>query len=117
MDRMTTIKGSLEVCVLSILYKKRSYGYEIMKELEKFNIKLKGVGSIYPILTRIKEKNLVNVMKEFAEDERPRVYYELNEEGINFLRSEMKEWYDIQHDIHSLLSQKASDLKEEEYER
>ncbi|MFD2624144.1 PadR family transcriptional regulator [Salibacterium salarium] len=113
MDRMTAIKGSLEVCVLSILYKKRSYGYEIMKELEKFNIKLKGVGSIYPILTRIKEKQLVNVRKEFAEDERPRIYYEINEKGIAFLKNEMQEWYALQHDIDSLMTYHAKDLKED----
>jgi PadR family transcriptional regulator PadR len=114
MDKMTIIKGSLELCVLSILHTKRSYGYEIMKELEKYNIKLKGVGSIYPILTRIKEKQLVNVSKEFANNERPRIYYELNSKGVEFLKQEMKEWYEIQHDIHLLLSNKAAHLKEEE---
>ncbi|MDQ0272992.1 PadR family transcriptional regulator [Cytobacillus purgationiresistens] len=113
MDRITIVKGSLEICVLSILYKKRSYGYEIMKELEKFNIKLKGVGSIYPILTRIKEKELVNVSKEFGEDERPRIYYELNDKGIEFLKQEIKEWHEIQQDIHSLLTKNANNLKEE----
>ncbi|MGW5982719.1 PadR family transcriptional regulator [Bacillus mycoides] len=114
MDRITIIKGSLEICVLSILYKKRSYGYEIMKELEKYNIKLKGLGSIYPILTRIKEKQLVNVTKEFGIDERPRIYYELNEKGIQFLKQEIKQWYEIQHDIHTLLTDNAMDLKEVE---
>lgn len=34
MDRTSLIKGHLEMCVLSILSKKKSYGYEIMKELE-----------------------------------------------------------------------------------
>jgi PadR family transcriptional regulator, regulatory protein PadR len=114
MDRITIIKGSLEICVLSILYKKRSYGYEIMKELEQFNIKLKGVGSIYPILTRIKEKKLVNVSKEFGDDARPRIYYELNEIGVQFLRRELNEWFEIQEDIQSLLMNNACNLKEEE---
>ncbi|MGD6893789.1 PadR family transcriptional regulator [Bacillus infantis] len=113
MDRITIVKGSLEICVLSILYKKRSYGYEIMKELERFNIKLKGVGSIYPILTRIKEKKLVNVSKEYGDDERPRIYYELNDIGVQFLKQELNEWFIIQHDIQSLLAKNAGNLKEE----
>lgn len=54
MDKTSLIKGHLEMCVLSILSKKKSYGYEIMKELEVHNLKLKGVGSIYPILTKLK---------------------------------------------------------------
>ena len=41
MDRTSLIKGHLEMCVLSILSKKKSYGYEIMKELEVYNLKLK----------------------------------------------------------------------------
>lgn len=32
MDKTSLIKGHLEMCVLSILSKKKSYGYEIMKE-------------------------------------------------------------------------------------
>ena len=48
MDRTSLIKGNLEMCVLSILSTKKSYGYEIMKELEVHNLKLKGVGRFIP---------------------------------------------------------------------
>lgn len=86
MDRTSLIKGHLEMCVLSILSKKKSYGYEIMKELEKHNLKLKGVGSIYPILTKLKDQEWVDTYREMTENGKVRVYYEINENGEVYLQ-------------------------------
>ena len=52
------------MCVLSILSKKKSYSYEIMKELEVHNLKVERVGSIYPILTKLKIQEWVNTYQE-----------------------------------------------------
>ncbi|MGE7625191.1 PadR family transcriptional regulator [Viridibacillus sp. NPDC096237] len=103
MDRTSLIKGHLEMCVLSILSKKKSYGYEIMKELEEHNLKLKGVGSIYPILTKLKDQNWVSAYREMTESGKVRVYYEINEIGEIYLQKKISEWLDVQKDIESLL--------------
>lgn len=79
MDRTSLIKGHLEMFVLSILSRGKSYGYEIMKELEEHNLKLKGVGSIYPILTKLKNQEWVHTYREMTENGKVRVYYEINE--------------------------------------
>ncbi|BAB04436.1 BH0717 [Halalkalibacterium halodurans C-125] len=93
------------MCVLSILSKKKSYGYEIMKELEKHNLRLKGVGSIYPILTKLKDQGCVDTNREISESGKVRVYYEINETGKVFLRKRINEWLTLQEDIQSLLQQ------------
>ncbi|MGE8203354.1 PadR family transcriptional regulator [Heyndrickxia sp. NPDC080065] len=103
MDRTSLIKGHLEMCVLSILSKEKSYGYEIMKELEEHNIKLKGVGSIYPILTKLKDQEWVNTYREMTESGKVRVYYEINEKGKMYLHKKITEWLELQKDIKSLL--------------
>lgn len=103
MNRTSLIKGHLEMCVLSILTKEKSYGYEIMKELETHNLKLKGVGSIYPILTKLKDQGWVNTYREMTESGKVRVYYEINEKGELYLQKKIKEWLDLQKDIKSLL--------------
>ncbi|WP_205167949.1 PadR family transcriptional regulator [Bacillus pakistanensis] len=103
MDRTSLIKGHLEMCVLSILSKKKSYGYEIMKELETHNLKLKGVGSIYPILTKLKDQEWVNTYREMTESGKVRVYYKINEKGKRFLEKKIVEWLELQNDIKSLL--------------
>ncbi len=101
------------MCVLSILKSGKSYGYEIMKELEKFNLELKGEGSIYPILTKLKEKKLVQVTRELTEQGRARVYYELNQSGLQYLEQSTEEWISIQQDIQALLQTHNAWPKEE----
>ncbi|MEH6944590.1 PadR family transcriptional regulator [Bacillus sp. JJ722] len=105
MDRTSLIKGHLEMCVLSILSKGKSYGYEIMKELEKHNLKLKGVGSIYPILTKLKDQEWVDTSREMTESGKVRVYYEINEKGKLYLQIKINEWLELQKDIKSLLQE------------
>jgi PadR family transcriptional regulator, regulatory protein PadR len=103
MDRTSLIKGHLEMCVLSILSKEKSYGYEIMKKLEKHNLKLKGVGSIYPILTKLKDQDWVDTYREITESGKVRVYYEINKKGEMYLQKKINEWLELQQDIKSLL--------------
>lgn len=103
MDRTSLIKGHLEMCVLSILSKEKSYGYEIMKELEEHNLKLKGVGSIYPILTKLKDQEWVDTYREMTDNGKVRVYYELNKKGEMYLQKKINEWLGLQKDIKSLL--------------
>lgn len=91
------------MCVLSILSKEKSYGYEIMKKLEEHNLKLKGVGSIYPILTKLKEQEWVHTHREMTESGKVRVYYEINEKGKLYLQKKIIEWLELQMDIKSLL--------------
>lgn len=103
MDKTSLIKGHLEMCVLSILSQGKSYGYEIMKELDKHNLTLKGVGSIYPILTKLKDQEWVNTYREMTDSGKVRVYYELNEQGERYLEKKIDEWLELQSDIKLLL--------------
>lgn len=74
-----------------------------MKELERHNLQLKGLGSIYPILTKLKDQQWVHTEREVIENGKTRVYYEINENGRCYLQQKIKEWRELQHDITSLL--------------
>lgn len=91
------------MCVLSILSRGKSYGYEIMKKLEEHNLKLKGVGSIYPILTKLKDQEWVDTYREMTDNGKVRVYYEITEQGEVHLQRKIQEWLELQQDIKSLL--------------
>jgi PadR family transcriptional regulator, regulatory protein PadR len=120
MDRTSLIKGHLEMCVLAILSHGKSYGYEIMKELEKHRLKLKGVGSIYPILSKLKDQGWVTDTRELSESGKARVYYEITPSGDLFLDKKIQEWQELQQDIRSLLSsnvQRVADGVEQESQR
>ena len=73
-----------------------------MKELEKHNLKLKGVGSIYPILTKLKDQEWVDTYREMTDNGKIRVYYEINEKE-KFIFKKINEWLELQQDIKSLL--------------
>ncbi|NMO96377.1 PadR family transcriptional regulator [Paenibacillus lemnae] len=103
MDRTSLIKGHLEMCVLAILNKQKSYGYEIMKELDQYHLTLKGVGSIYPILNKLLDQNWVIASREWTDSGKARVYYEINERGRFHLQDSIKEWLALQDDLKSLL--------------
>ncbi|QXE02334.1 PadR family transcriptional regulator [Terribacillus sp. DMT04] len=110
MNKTSLLKGHLEMCVLSILKKHKSYGYEIMKELEKYDLKLKGVSSIYPILTKLKDQRWVDVSSEITDSGKARIYYTINHQGEKHLENIMKEWKELQTNIKALLIYNEEEL-------
>ena len=77
-------KGVLEFCILSVLKEKEAYTSEILDTLK--NAKLLVVeGTVYPLLTRLKNDGLLNYRWEESTSGPPRKYYELTELGKTFL--------------------------------
>ena len=87
-------KGILEYCILSILEKKDAYVAEILEELK--NAKLIVVeGTIYPLLTRLKNSDLLEYRWEESTGGPPRKYYKLTSNGIDFLKELSTSWEDL----------------------
>ncbi len=57
------MKGILEGCVLGIILRGETYGYEILSELEKYGFENLVEGTLYPILTRLNKKGFVSCRK------------------------------------------------------
>ena len=71
-------KGVLEFCILSVLKKQDAYTSEILETLK--NAKLLVVeGTIYPLLTRLKNDGLLNYRWEESTSGPPRKYYGLTQ--------------------------------------
>ena len=77
-------KGVLDMLVLRLLRSEAKYGYQIiqeMKEKSEETILLKD-GTLYPILYRLEDDNLVVSKWSEAEGKQvPRKYYEITEAG------------------------------------
>lgn len=86
-------KGVLELCVLSTLFKRDCYGYELVNEISK-NIAISD-GTIYPLLKRLKEEGYFTTYLEESQEGPPRKYYKLTELGIQTKLSLEKEWYNF----------------------
>ncbi|MFZ5988730.1 MAG: PadR family transcriptional regulator [Bacillota bacterium] len=84
-------KGVLELCVLSMLFKKDCYGYELVNEISK-NIQI-SEGTIYPLLKRLKDEGYFTTYLEESQEGPPRKYYKLTELGAETKTELEKEWY------------------------
>lgn len=85
-------RGLLEVCVLSSIRYRDSYGYQIIKELKPY-IEI-SESTLYPILRRLENMCLLTVRSE-EYNGRLRKYYSITEAGKQRLTDFLEEWQEI----------------------
>ena len=83
-------KGVLELCVLSMLFKKDCYGYELVTQISK-NVSI-SEGTIYPLLKRLKDEGFFITYLEESQEGPPRKYYKLTPLGVQTKVELEKEW-------------------------
>ncbi len=88
-------KGILSLVVLNILSKGEFYGYELVEEIRKYTNIDVAEGTLYPLLIRLKEDNMVSSKWVEQESGIPRKYYMLTNDGIENLAEMRKYWEDL----------------------
>ncbi|MDD3406255.1 MAG: PadR family transcriptional regulator [Sphingobacteriia bacterium] len=91
-------KGFLEYCILLILKNKEAYPSDIIKELKDAKL-IVVEGTLYPLLTRLKNSGLLTYHWEESTQGPPRKYYELTKDGGLFLDELEKAWEEIQESV------------------
>ena len=84
-------KGILDYCILAILASGDSYAPAIIAELKKAEM-IVVEGTLYPILTRMKNAGYLTYRWEDSPQGPPRKYYTLTAEGKEYLRSLDEAW-------------------------
>ena len=87
-------KGVLEYCILSILREEDKYASEILSTLKDAKM-LVVEGTIYPLLTRLKNAGLLSYRWEESSSGPPRKYYGLTETGKLFLKELNTTWDEL----------------------
>ncbi len=87
-------KGVLEFCILSILSDGDAYPTEIIERMKKTNLVVVE-GTLYPLLTRLKNLELLAYRWEESTSGPPRKYYRLTETGEKFLRELENSWDEL----------------------
>jgi PadR family transcriptional regulator PadR len=87
-------KGILEFCILKILSTKDKYSFEIIETLKKSKL-LVVEGTLYPLLTRLKNGGLLEYRWEESSSGPPRKYYSITEDGKQFLKELHSSWSDL----------------------
>jgi PadR family transcriptional regulator PadR len=93
-------RGILVLAVLSQLQEER-YGYEVIKLLADHGLEI-DQGTLYPLLRRLENQELLQSRWEL-EESRPRRYYSLSPEGQELLPQLSDEWSKIVATIESLM--------------
>jgi len=88
-------KGVLEYCILSVLKDGEAYTSDILETLKDAKM-LVVEGTVYPLLTRLKNAGLLNYRWEESSSGPPRKYYELTETGRLFLKELDTTWEELQ---------------------
>jgi len=98
-------KGVLEYCILSVLRDDDAYVAEILDSLKDAKL-LVVEGTIYPLLTRLKNAGLLNYRWEESTSGPPRKYYGLTETGKLFLNELNLTWSELQNAVNLVTRQK-----------
>ena len=99
-------KGVLEYCILSILRDEDKYASEILDTLKDARM-LVVEGTIYPLLTRLKNAGLLSYRWEESSSGPPRKYYGLTETGKVFLKELNTTWDELRTAVNVVTNTKS----------
>ncbi len=85
-------RGLLEVCVLSAIKSKASYGYQIIKDVAPYA--QISESTLYPILRRLEAAEMLTVYSE-EHNGRLRKYYQITKKGRARLSAFREEWQEM----------------------
>jgi PadR family transcriptional regulator, regulatory protein PadR len=87
-------KGVLEFCILSILSTHEAYPSDIIEKLKEGKL-IVVEGTLYPLLTRLKNAGLLDYRWEESKSGPPRKYFKLTETGVNSLNELNTTWNEL----------------------
>jgi DNA-binding PadR family transcriptional regulator len=86
------LKGVLEGCVLEIIGRGTTYGYEITRRLNALGFSDVVDGTTYTILVRLERSGLVDIERKPSDMGPPRKFFTLNDAGREELRRFWERW-------------------------
>jgi PadR family transcriptional regulator PadR len=95
-------KGTLELCVLSLLARADRYGFALVGAISA-EIKI-SEGTIYPLLKRIKDEGYVSTYLQESSEGPPRKYYRITDYGRQHFAELLTEWRAIVAGIEKIMA-------------
>lgn len=91
-------KGVLEYCILGIISNGEVYTSDILETLKEAKM-LVVEGTVYPLLTRLKNSGLLSYEWKESTSGPPRKYFKLTPEGVQFLDELAETWQELVHAV------------------
>ena len=95
-------KGMLEFCVLLLLKRGDAYASEMIARLKDAHL-IVMEGTLYPLLTRLKNDGLLSYRWEESMQGPPRKYYSITGKGRKELQERKNSWQEYSHAVASVL--------------
>lgn len=103
-------KGILEFCIMHIISRGEVYASDMLDELTSAKIMVVE-GTLYPLLTRLKNSGLLDYKWVKSQSGPPRKYYVLTDMGKQFLDEMQQTWIELSDSVNTIV-QKTQDLGE-----
>ena|SRR5690606_12175591 len=94
-------KGILEFCILSLISEKEMYVSDLMDKLKKGKLDVVE-GTLYPLLTRLKNGEFLSYRWEESTGGPPRKYYQITEKGKLFLAELLNTWRELTDSVNQI---------------
>ena len=98
-------KGILEFCILSIIRRGEAYPSDIVEEMKTASLYILE-GTLYPLLTRLKNAAMVNYRWVESNSGPPRKYFLLTEKGEDFYKELESTWNELANAVNALADKK-----------
>lgn len=95
-------KGVLEFCVLSVIRQGEAYPSDIIEKMKAANFQLLE-GTLYPLLTRLKNAGMVNYRWVESSGGPPRKYFSLTDEGQRFYQELESTWEEMVNAVNTVI--------------
>src|SRR5437868_14161303 len=94
-------KGVLEFCILSVIKMGEAYPSDIIDKMKAANLNILE-GTLYPLLTRLKNAELLTYRWVESNSGPPRKYFLLTEKGEAFFQELEQTWNELSNGVNSL---------------
>jgi len=104
------VKGILEGCILKIVENEEIYGYKAVEELNILGFEV-NEATVYPILTRLQNKEYLKIDRRPSPYGPMRKYYSLTEAGKKSLQEFKDTWDRIKNIVNKVMKGDENDKK------
>jgi PadR family transcriptional regulator PadR len=98
-------KGILEFCILSIIRRGEAYPSDIVEEMKAAKLNILE-GTLYPLLTRLKNAEMLTYRWVESSSGPPRKYFMLTPKGESFYKELEQTWNELSNGVNTLASKK-----------
>lgn len=89
------LRGILDACLLALVVERDRYGYELATALHEAGLPIVKEGSIYPLLSRLERRGLLESYRTPAAGGPPRRYYRITSAGRRELEAAREVWSEV----------------------